>query len=271
MKKKGLFCKVLDFLKLGNLSCSLEPVIDKKDEFTDDMIHNIRKFSEMDVENILIPRSEIKCVSIDSTKEELIKCFQKYLHTRILVYSENKDNIVGFVHIKDLFEKQNSDVTIASLMRKVMYVTDNITLIHILRNMQKTRTYISVVLDEHSGVRGMITIGDVIDELIPMKDEHTNIHDKDMCYVVDDKNLILDGRVRLHDLEDILNIRLTEEDVDTIGGLLLFEDKITKPLVIENVCEFKIGKFDGRVVKSVKMILLNKDIKALDIKMKIDG
>lgn len=249
--------------------------VQKEDSFTADIKSNLARFATKDVENILIPRSEMRCVPLDIDPKDLIQYLKKYLHTRIMVYSENTDNIIGFLHIKDVFKAYKFDdtINIQALMRKVMYVTDNISLSSILKSMQASRTYVSVVLDEYTGVRGIVTIGDVLDELIgPMKDEHTLIHDQIMCDIIDEKTLVLNGKVKLHDLEEVFGIEFDKNlDAETIGGALLFGDVMSQPLVFENKVEFRIKKFDGRAVRYVKVLILNDQITPKYVKQEIDG
>ncbi len=273
MIQYGFLCNILKYF-FGNKSSLVCEKKSRDNSFMSDIIENLNNLAKKDVENILIPRSEMRCVNIDIELPELISYLKKYLHTRILVYEDSPDNIVGFLHIKDVFKAYNASKAfyLKPLIRKVMYVTDNVSLTKILNNMQKSRKYISVVLDEHSGVRGIVTIGDILEELLgPLKDEHSDFQHESLCQIIDDKTLILNGKVKVHELEELLKIKFDQaEDIDTLGGYMLLQNNITKPIEFSNIVSFKIIKFDGRAVRFVKMILLSKDYNAEFIKHKID-
>ena len=268
-----MFSRLYNFFNYIFGSSKSEPVM-LKPSFMNEIVHNLEHLANKDVESILIPRSEMRCVDVNISIPNLINALSKYLHTRILVYEGNKDNIIGFIHIKDVFKEYNNNknFNVKNLIRKAMYVTDNVSLIKILENMQKNRQYISVVLDEHSGVRGIVTIGDILEVVFgPLKDEHSKFQHQELCKIIDSKNLIISGKVKIHLLEDCLDITFKGvEDVDTIGGAMMMQDSITKVLDFENIAQFKITEFDGRAVRFVKLTLLNKNVSANNIKNKID-
>ena len=190
-----------------------------------EIINNIDSFPEKILENIMIPRSDIIAVSLDITLEELGKLMIKYTHTRIPVYKESLDNIVGFIHVKDIFRVivHSEKFNLKKLIRKHIISPHSMKLVDLLAQMQRSRTHIAIVVDEYGGTDGLVTIENIIEEIVGrIDDEHDIGIDKD--YKILKPGLIVtSARVDIEELENVLSTQLKkdEDEFDTIGGLIM--------------------------------------------------
>jgi len=222
--------KLINKLKIL-LNRQTEP-IDQKLNLEDNLIQpniiiqNFESFAEKTVEDIMIPRSDIIAVSCEASLEDISKTIIKYGHTRTLVYKENLDNVIGFLHIKDLFEviAKSKKYNLKKLMRKHIVSPHSMTLIDLLKQMQIHRTHIAVVVDEYGGTDGIVTIEDVIEAIIGrINDEHDESLDGENIEIIKPGVMIVNARVEIEELEKILGVSLRKEEgeFDTIGGLVL--------------------------------------------------
>ena len=222
--------KLINKLKIL-LNRQTEP-IDQKLNLEDNLIQpniiiqNFESFAEKTVEDIMIPRSDIIAVSCEASLEDISKTIIKYGHTRTLVYKENLDNVIGFLHIKDLFEviAKSKKYNLKKLMRKHIVSPHSMNLIDLLKQMQIHRTHIAVVVDEYGGTDGIVTIEDVIEAIIGrINDEHDESLDGENIEIIKPGVMIVNARVEIEELEKILGVSLRKEEgeFDTIGGLVL--------------------------------------------------
>jgi CBS domain containing-hemolysin-like protein len=195
-------------------------------ESEDEMVSNIDSFSEKIVEEVMVPRSDIISVSHDVTLEELSELIIKQTHTRTLVYKGSLDNIIGFIHIKDLFEviANSKKFVLKKLIRKHIISPHSMKLIDLLAQMQVNRTHIAVVVDEYGGTDGIVTIEDIMEEIVGrIDDEHDIDEDIDSYKILRPGLLVTSARVEIEELENIIGIKLKseEDEFDTIGGLVM--------------------------------------------------
>lgn len=190
------------------------------------IISNIRDFAGKTVEDVMIPRSDIISISIDSKLEDLSNTILEHRHTRTVVYKGTLDNIVGFIHIKDLFEviATSKKTTLKKLIRKHIISPHSMKLVDLLAQMQMNRTHIAIVVDEYGGTDGLVTIEDVIEEIVGrIYDEHDLEHEEDKYDIIQPGLIITSARVEIEALEEAMGIILKDEDeeIDTIGGLIM--------------------------------------------------
>jgi CBS domain containing-hemolysin-like protein len=259
--------KLINKLKIL-LNRQTEP-IDQKLNLEDNLIQpniiiqNFESFAEKTVEDIMIPRSDIIAVSCEASLEDISKTIIKYGHTRTLVYKENLDNVIGFLHIKDLFEviAKSKKYNLKKLMRKHIVSPHSMTLIDLLKQMQIHRTHIAVVVDEYGGTDGIVTIEDVIEAIIGrINDEHDESLDGENIEIIKPGVMIVNARVEIEELEKILGVSLRKEEgeFDTIGGLVLAKIGTVpeKGEVIAITEEVTIEILDStpRAIKQLKVI-----------------
>jgi magnesium and cobalt transporter len=189
------------------------------------MLRNLLDFGERTVGDIAVPRSEIIAVDETIGFDALVKAFAEAGHSRLPVYKDNLDQVVGMVHIKDVFaimaEHKETPSTIAPLIREPRYVPESMGVIDLLAEMRATRTHLAIVLDEYSGTEGLVTIEDLVEEIVgDIEDEHDEAPEA-LFFPIDGGCWEADARAELEDVADAIDPKLgeIEEDVDTLGGL----------------------------------------------------
>ena len=196
------------------------------DASEDKFITNIGNFSKKIVEDVMIPRSDIISVSHDATLDELSDLITKSSHTRTLIYQESLDNIIGFIHIKDLFEviSHSKNFILKKLIRKHIIAPYSMRLIDLLARMQVDRTHIAVIVDEYGGTDGIVTIEDIMEEIVGrIDDEHDVEEDIGNYKILKPGVLVANSRGKIEELENIIGVKLKtlNDEFDTIGGLIM--------------------------------------------------
>jgi magnesium and cobalt transporter len=189
------------------------------------MVKNLLHFSEHDADDVAIPRGEIVALNAAATWDEVVAAFAEHGHSRLLVYRDTLDEVIGMMHIKDVFQIiATSAVPPAdwtTLMRQPLFVPQARTALDVLADMRQQRIHIAVVLDEYSGTDGLITIEDLVEEIVgEIEDEHDDAAEE---WIVPLENGMwdCDARAELDDVAEKIDPRLAEveEAVDTLGGL----------------------------------------------------
>lgn len=191
------------------------------------LLKNIIHFGELTVGDIMVPRTEIMGVEKDISAEELRDHVAAIAHTRIPVYDGSLDKIEGFLHVKDLFLSlsQGEAFNMASAMRNILFVPPSMRIVDLLLKMRVSGCHMSIVVDEYGGTDGLVTMEDLIEELVgEIQDEHDEDDDVLMQWQ-GDHVLEVDARTKIEELENALGQRITEGDIhdlefDTIGGLV---------------------------------------------------
>jgi CBS domain containing-hemolysin-like protein len=189
------------------------------------MLKNLLHFGERDAGDIGVPRADVIAVEEGTSFDALVALFADAGHSRLPVYREKLDTIVGMVHIKDVFAilatGAEPPATIAALIRQPLYVPQSMGAIDLLAQMRASRTHLAVVLDEYSGTEGLITIEDLIEEIVgEIEDEHDEAPEA-LLVPLGGGAWQADARAELEDIAETVDPRLGEvdEDVETIGGL----------------------------------------------------
>ncbi|MDF2923669.1 MAG: rane protein [Paenibacillaceae bacterium] len=190
-----------------------------KDEMT--LFDNVFNFSERIAREIMLPRMDMDVLYTNVSFAENLRLVHATKHTRYPVALEDKDRIIGFVHITDLLTSDPDEVReLEDYIRPILTVPESMELSHVLRLMQKRHSQIAVVIDEYGGTAGLLTAEDILEEIVG---EITDEFDGDERPMVEVKEHLIsvDGRVLLEDLGDMLNLELVDEEVDSIGGWLI--------------------------------------------------
>lgn len=190
------------------------------------MLRNLLHFSEHDADDVAIPRGEIVAVAADASWEEMVALFSEHGHSRMPVYRDTLDQVIGMMHIKDVFpylangSEPPADWT--TLMRQPLYVPQARGALDVLADMRARRTHLAIVVDEFSGTDGIITIEDLVEEIVgDIEDEHDEAP-VELVVPVGEGMWDADARAELEDVARIVNdprIAEVEEAVDTLGGL----------------------------------------------------
>ena len=230
------------------------------------ILNNFLKFGNKTVEDAMIPRTDIAAVKIDITLDKLSQKIIELPHTRILVYDDTLDNIVGFIHIKDILKVlvKKTDFLLNKLLRTPIIVAPSMKLIDLLVEMQIKCTHIAIVIDEYGGTDGIVTIEDIIEEIVGrIDDEHDKRLQSDSYKIINSNVILSNARVRVEVLENILGIKLKQDDdeFDTIGGLVLAKVGHVPPIGtkinINDFIEVEVTDANPRTLKQVKLQLKN--------------
>jgi gliding motility-associated protein GldE len=227
----------------------------EKDE--KEMIHSIFEFGETTVKEIMVPRTDMVCVEAGSTLSQVMELVKSKLLSRIPVYENRIDNIIGILYVKDLLpfisRKRHERFDLKKLARPAYFVPEQKMIDDLLRHFQKERIHMALVVDEYGGIAGLVTLEDVIEEIVgEIQDEH----DKEFpLYTKIDKNTyVVDGRMSIEEINEEFHLNLpTEEGVETISGFILSllgtlpeEKEVTRygkhQFVIEKVAKNRILK-----------------------------
>jgi len=189
------------------------------------MLRNLLHFGEQTAGDICVTRGDIVAVPSGISFEALVRAFAEAGHSRLPVYGESLDEVVGMVHIKDVFVasgEEGRDRSIAALMREPLFVPESMGVIELLARMRAQRTHLAIVVDEFGGTEGLVTIEDVVEEIVgDIEDEHDEA-EAGMLTMLDDGLWEADARIELEELAEAVDPRLSsdEDEVDTLGGLM---------------------------------------------------
>jgi CBS domain containing-hemolysin-like protein len=189
------------------------------------MLRNLLHFGDETAGDICVTRGDIIAVPSTIGFDELIRAFAEAEHSRLPVYGESLDEILGMIHIKDVFVAnvdEGRDRSIEGLMRSPLFVPESMGVIDLLARMRAERTHLAIVIDEFGGTEGLVTIEDVVEEIVgEIEDEH-DVEEAGLLVRLDETTWDADARVELEELAETVDPRLTweEDEVDTLGGLV---------------------------------------------------
>lgn len=184
------------------------------------MITNVVDFGDSLAKDVMVPKMDVEFASIDLTYEELISCYSKEKFTRMPVYKESRDNIVGIINLKDLFFYQGSrkNFNISDVMREPYFTYEYKKISELFFEMKQESIPMAIVLDEYGATAGLLTIEDLIEEIVgEIRDEY-DANEEDEITKVDDSTYIMLGVAKLDDIDDKLGIKIESEDYDSIAG-----------------------------------------------------
>lgn len=189
------------------------------------MLRNLLHFSETRVDDVMVPRSDILGLDEAASFDEAVAAFVEHGHSRLPIYRETLDNITGMIHVKDVFavlaEGGEKPDSLEPFIRQPRFVPQSMGAIELLDEMRRTRTHLAIVIDEYSGTEGLVTIEDLVEEIVgEIEDEHDE-EPEALFFEIQPGVWDADARTELDDLAEAIDPKLSEvdEDVDTIGGL----------------------------------------------------
>ena len=204
--------------------------VESIDDGTKKIFKNIIQLNDKSIEDVMIPRADIDSVSSSIKINQLITFINKTKHSRIPVYEENLDKVIGMVHIRDLFEKINKstkvkrDIKISrTIIRKILFSSPSMRILDLLLKMRSEQIHMSIVVDEFGGTNGLVTIEDLVEEIVgEIKDEH-DFEEIDIIKKISKKTYEVSARLTVDEFEKKLGIffeSVDKEDIDTVGGLV---------------------------------------------------
>jgi len=228
---------------------------DFKDNNENYLIKNIINLNEKSVEDIMVPRAEIISINKDNTIEEIMSVIENESHSRMPVFDQNLDNTLGFFHIKDLIRNlDNKKFFLTDILREVLYVAPKSPILELLKRMRSSRIHMGLVVDEFGGVDGLVTIEDLVEEIVgEIEDEHDAEDENDKPKIIDNKTIIVDASYKIFDLENFFKIKIEsikDEEVDTVGGLVFYiankVPRVNEVFFFNNQLQFKVLNADQR-------------------------
>lgn len=225
------------------------------------ILENILSINKLRIKDVMIPRASIVSVSIESNLNDLLNLLYKESHSRLPVYRKDLDNVLGMVHIKDLlkfFNKKEEDFSISSILKNVLYVPPSMPLLNLLLKMQSTRLHMAMVIDEHGGTDGLVTIEDIVEEIVGEIDDEHDKSEQNTFIKINENTFEVTGDITLEKLKSITNLNLpNENDIDTIGGFLFTLinriPSIGEIIVYQNNIKFEILEANPRKIKKIKI------------------
>ena len=217
----------------ADLRESIEEVIDEHEASTPvlnpeqrEMLMKIISFGELEVDDVMVPRTDIVALEAGAAPADVVSTFRGAHHSRLPVYRETLDDIAGFVHIKDVVDHwgRDEELSLARILRELLVVPASMPILDLLARMRATRIHMAVVVDEYGGTDGLVTIEDIVEEIVgEIEDEH-DADEGPLLQQLPDGSIEADGRAEIEDLEKILAVDLlpdeADEDIETLGGLV---------------------------------------------------
>src|SRR6516164_2836275 len=190
------------------------------------LIGNILKVHDHTAADVMVPRVDIVALDIETPFAKVVECMVEQGHSRVPVYRETLDDVIGFIHVKDVLGPvaERRETKLPPMLRKVLFVAPSVPILDLLVQMRQARTHIAMVVDEFGGIDGLVTIEDLIEEIVgEIEDEH-DVTDTPSLTERADGTLIVDARTPIEALEERQGTRLRptadQEEVDTLGGLV---------------------------------------------------
>lgn len=263
--------KKINFLSSNqSLRDSIKDVIDEKSNGNNQnldlsskeksILSNILSINKLKAGDVMIPRASIIAISQDSLIQNILETIEKESHSRMPVYRKDLDDVLGMIHIKDIIKfsgKNQKDFDIKKIIREVLFVPPTMPVMNLLLKMQATKLHMALVIDEHGGTDGLVTIEDVIEEIVgEIEDEHDK--DDDFNFKKIDSNTFeAKADMKLEDFNRESNLSIIQENVDTLGGYVF--SKINRVpyagevIKVDNIYQFEIIDADPRKIKKIRI------------------
>lgn len=229
-----------------------------------EMINNVVDLGDTTVKDVMIPRMEMTSISVDSSFEELKNIFLAEKHTRIPVYEESTDNIVGIINMKDiLFYECPADFSIRDIMRDPAFTFEHKNTSDLLAEMRQNSVAMMMVLDEYGSTVGLITLEDLLEEIVgEIRDEYDD-YEKEFIVETEHNRFLIDGSMKIDDVNDALDIKLESEDYDSIGGLIIQQlddiPQVGQSVSLEDGTKLTVVDMDKNHIDKVELLLPEED------------
>jgi len=229
---------------------SVEDGVIEKEEKS--MINNVVDFGDSKAKDVMIPRADMVLISVDATFDEVFDIFNEEHYSRLPVYDDNKDSVIGILYMKDLFLYQNKvdrkkqSFSVRNIMREPFFVYEYQKTSSIMAEMRERFVSLAIVLDEYATAVGLITIEDLIEEIVGEIRDEFDMDELETVTKIEENRYEIDGAMKLSDLEDNIGIRLESENYDSLGGYVI-------ELLDHLPTEGETVKKDGITLKVVSM------------------
>lgn len=218
---------VLDKENLQQDKFLLEDENEEIDEYNIDkkrFMDNIFSFEEKQIREVLVPRTDMVCISLDDNEDYIFNLIRKEGYTRYPVCGKDKDDLRGFIHIRDLYNQKllENKIDISKILRKITYVSENELTSRVLEKLRKDRVQMAIVVDEYGGTSGIITVEDILEEIVgEIQDEFDEDEELDIKKL-NDGSYVVQGTATITEINKELNIEIEKDGFDSIGGWMFF-------------------------------------------------
>ena len=232
-------------------------------------VNNIFEFDERLAKEIMVPRTEIATISVDSTFEDVLRTIKNESYTRYPVVDGDKDNIIGFINAKEFLtshiSQHHKKLDIHSFINPIIRVIETIPIHDLLVKMQKERVHIAILMDEYGGTSGLVTVEDIVEEIVgEIRDEFDEDEIPEIRKLKED-HYILDAKLLIDDVNQLLGTEFSDEEIDTIGGWFLtqnFDATLGTKIETEGYI-FKVNKIDGHHIQYIEVKKVLDEVQAL--------
>jgi putative hemolysin len=234
-----------------------------------EMIESIMEFSDTTVKEVMVPRIDMVAAEDDASIDELIGLFESEGHSRIPIYEDRVDHILGFVYAKDLLayisEKHKDNFTLKDAMREAYFVPENKKISELLKEFKKTKVHIAIVVDEYGGTAGIVALEDLLEEIVGEIQDEYDQDERDYIWM-NDRTLLIDAGLDIDDVNEIIRTDIPNENFDTLGGFIYhqlgFIPEGGEEIKWENIT-FKIKEIIGNRISKVIVVLNEPFVKNL--------
>lgn len=225
------------------------------------MIYNVFDLGDAKAKDVMVPRINVTFADINNTYEELIALFREDKFTRLPVYSESKDNVVGTINMKDLllFDNKKKEFHIQDILREAYFTYEYKNISELLVEMRTASFNIAIVLDEYGETAGLITLEDILEEIVGEIHDEYDENEEENIRKINEHEYLVEGSTNLDDLNDSLNLLLESEDYDSVGGFIIEHlDRLPEPndeIVTEQGLRMVVEKLDKNRIEKVHIYL----------------
>ncbi|MDF9824261.1 putative hemolysin [Breznakia sp. PF5-3] len=233
-----------------------------------EMIDNIFEFNDTTVEDVMTHRVDVEALDIDCSYDEVMKYFKSAQYTRIPIYENTLDNVVGILNAKDVLRfiskmKDVKDFSLKKIMRKPVFVPDSKPIDKLFYELKVKKTHIAIVIDEYGGTAGIVTMEDLIEEIVGEVFDEYDIVPVEYQKISDDK-YIMDGSIELDEVEKLLGIEMPVDEYDTLNGFMIAQlgrlpNENDHDKILYGDYQFEILKVDEKVIEKVKVEKFEKE------------
>ena len=225
-----------------------------------EMIYNVFDFSDAVAKDIMIPRINMVSVNVDSSYHDVLEVFRESMYTRLPVYQEDKDNVIGLINVKDfILNADQNNFSVHSILREAHYTYEYKKSADLLLEMRETTMNVAFVLNEYGATVGMITLEDLLEEIVgEIRDEYDE-DEAEYIQTIDERTYLVEGSMKLDDINDALGTALDSEDYDSIGGIIIeYLDRLPddkEEVTLESGIHLKVQGIDQNRICKVLLTL----------------
>ena len=228
-----------------------------------EMINNVFDLGDANAKDIMVPRVHVTFASVENTYDELIEIFREDKFTRLPVYEDSQDNIIGIINMKDLLLYDRSEnFQIRDILREPHFTYEYKSISDLLVEMRQSTFNIAIVLDEYGEMAGLITLEDILEEIVGEIHDEYDEHEEEAFVEISDREYVIDGAMNLDDVNDRLGTTFESEDYDSLGGLIIEHldrlPELNDEVVTEDGVRLVVDKLDKNRVESVHLFLPEK-------------